>query len=393
MGDIDSFAITGASLPFGQGLGVQQVAGGVNGTLLQLLIEQKLFLNFDRETKIASIKNLSGAPVSVSLDGYTISSALGSINPGGWFSLDAQGIEGNTWTESDPNTITMNSLSESNSTMNSTIAAGGSLDLGTVYSQNFAGAQFNQELEDHEFIYNIDGRSVEGFVTYSGDKQYNNIVLTVDPNTREAVMQNESEISIEFDAYSIHSPSGSLLTTWNSLADQGASGGEWLEANPDPNRLSEIMTAFNTSTLDLNEGFNLGTLFGGSFTQDLKFQFLKAGVPIVIDGVEIYGDLPTVIDPNGGGGFNEADFNSDTFVDEVDLGIWEDNYGMTGATKADGDFDNNGVIDGRDFLGWQRNLGAVGPLVSASVASVPEPASLVLLVAGALGLAVRRRRR
>ncbi len=34
-------------------------------------------------------------------------------------------------------------------------------------------------------------------------------VLTVEPNTGEATMQNESEISIEFDFYFISSPSGS----------------------------------------------------------------------------------------------------------------------------------------------------------------------------------------
>ena len=73
----------------------------------------------------------------------------------------------------------------------------------------------------------------------------------------------------------------------------------------------------------------------------------------------------------------------------MDLAAWEGGYGTAaGATKAMGDFDNDGRILGVDFLGWQANVGAAA---QAAAAAIPEPASLVLLVAG-LGSFVAGRR-
>ncbi|HEX6960598.1 MAG TPA: PEP-CTERM sorting domain-containing protein, partial [Lacipirellula sp.] len=77
------------------------------------------------------------------------------------------------------------------------------------------------------------------------------------------------------------------------------------------------------------------------------------------------------------------------------------------ASSADGDYDNNNVVDGRDFLVWQRggspdslssadlaawqdNFGS-GVSAGAFVASVPEPGSALLIVVG-LGLAAVHKR-
>lgn len=74
-----------------------------------------------------------------------------------------------------------------------------------------------------------------------------------------------------------------------------------------------------------------------------------------------------------------ADFDANLAVDSNDLGIWQAGYGMSnGATKANGDANLDGSVDGKDFLILQEELGA--SLVSAATA-VPEPAcsSLFLL--------------
>lgn len=55
----------------------------------------------------------------------------------------------------------------------------------------------------------------------------------------------------------------------------------------------------------------------------------------------------------------EADFDGNGVVNSVDLGIWETNYGATGASKADGDADGDGVVSGFDFLVIQQQLGSV----------------------------------
>jgi hypothetical protein len=76
---------------------------------------------------------------------------------------------------------------------------------------------------------------------------------------------------------------------------------------------------------------------------------------------------------------------------------------VTYADDLPGDFDDDGDVDGADFLFWQidpnvgslsdweNNYGFVSPL-SAVTSAVPEPSSLVLIVAGLLGMGARRRK-
>ncbi len=85
------------------------------------------------------------------------------------------------------------------------------------------------------------------------------------------------------------------------------------------------------------------------------------------------------------------------------LADWEANYGMPIPQLA-GDFTGDGKVDGNDFLLWQRdpsvgslafwktNYGMGAPLSAAS-SSVPEPNSILLLAAGAAGLGMWRKKR
>ncbi len=381
-GGFSSVAFTGASLPLGRVGFLQQVAGGSNGSLLQLGIEQRLVLNVDRETRIASILNTASSPGSFSIDGYTLQSALGSINPGGWNSLDNQNTAGGTWFETGAGG-TANTLAELNPTTFSTLAPTASLTLGEVYDPNFV--TFGQETEDYVFTYRTaDGQSREGVVNYIGDKQYNNIVLTIDPATGGATMQNESELQISLDGYTIASESGSLLASYTSLEDQGAVDGAWLEANPTSNFLSEVMSECCT-TLNEGQGFELGTLFDTGGQPDVTFQFLIAGTPTIFDGVVVYGELPDVDPP---GPTLMGDFDKNGAVDGNDFLLWQANFGLTsGATQGQGDADGNGTVDGNDFLIWQANFGTVA---GGGAAAVPEPGCLALLLA-CLGVMVLRR--
>ena len=51
-----------------------------------------------------------------------------------------------------------------------------------------------------------------------------------------------------------------------------------------------------------------------------------------------------------------ADFNNSGGVNGVDLDAWEAGFG-TGTTKAQGDSDQDGDVDGQDFLRWQQQVG------------------------------------
>ncbi|MCA9230291.1 MAG: PEP-CTERM sorting domain-containing protein [Planctomycetales bacterium] len=87
-----------------------------------------------------------------------------------------------------------------------------------------------------------------------------------------------------------------------------------------------------------------------------------------------------------------ADFDEDTDVDGDDLVNWESGFGMSGsATHADGDADQDMDTDGFDFLVWQLQFGLQASSITASASpfSVPEPSTLLLLVAAVFGLQLR----
>lgn len=84
-------------------------------------------------------------------------------------------------------------------------------------------------------------------------------------------------------------------------------------------------------------------------------------------------------------GFASADFNRDGRVDGDDLVQWQEDYGLNG----DSDADRDGDSDGRDFLIWQRQFGLGIPLVAPT--TVPEPSSLLMILACASAAMIHRR--
>ena len=82
----------------------------------------------------------------------------------------------------------------------------------------------------------------------------------------------------------------------------------------------------------------------------------------------------------------------DCDTDEDDLATWLAGYGTTGMPgdlKAMGDADNDGDVDGADWLELQREYGVgVMPLAAANV--VPEPRVIYLVIVGASLITYRR---
>ena len=352
-------------------LSVEISAGGQHGQVGVLYLDQILTLTVNRASGAVALTNTGGTPVAI--DGYQITSALGGLNPGpggaNWTSLQ-QSI-GDNWRESPPNG-SINAIAELKSQGSTPISSAAPRSLGSVFQTPSTAPEFGVDLEDLAFTYfTPDGRSIYGIIEYSGPKVHNNFLLTVDPVSGAAAISNDSGFEIHVDGYNITSASNSLDSlAWMSLDETNRAGGDWSESNvvdgTAVGRLTELK-ATGAATFTINNGtsFNLGQLFNGT-EQDLVFEFLLEGETAFRTGAVRYASIQA------------------------------------------GDFDNDGDVDGRDFLKWQRgespnplspsdlsawqgNYGT-GASFSSALAAVPEPPAPTLLMLGMLAAAAIRRK-
>ncbi|MCC6491584.1 MAG: hypothetical protein IT424_01025 [Pirellulales bacterium] len=137
----------------------------------------------------------------------------------------------------------------------------------------------------------------------------NVLILKVDRNTGATILENALGGPINFDAYTIASPSGSLSGPWNSLQDQGLPN--WDEAdNASATRRTEFKTS-GTTALNAGSTRSLGALFapavptafGQEFGNDLSFNYSVPGSGTVSGIVEMSGarnNLVLTINPANG---------------------------------------------------------------------------------------------
>src|SRR5262249_39656686 len=85
-----------------------------------------------------------------------------------------------------------------------------------------------------------------------------------------------------------------------------------------------------------------------------------------------------------------GDYNGDGKVDAADYTVWRDTFGSTTDLRANGDNSgaSSGVVDQADYLIWVQNYGAAQ--AAGLAASVPEPASIMLLTTAAVGTIAAR---
>lgn len=209
--------------------------------------------------------------------------------------------------------------------------------------------------------------------------------LRVDPNTGAAsIMAGASANALDF--YEITSASGGLVAgAFNGvggdaglpLGDGSGNGWELGGANSatsltETYLASESTIAAGATTLPIGSIYNTGL-----DTRDLQFAYTDSA------GVTRLGFVEYV----SGGAL--PDFNSDSRVDGGDFLIWQRGVG-TGTTFAQGDANGDGAVNAADLAEWSASYGASA--VTASLGTVPEPATW-LLVSAAAGLAATAARR
>ncbi|MEM8946825.1 MAG: hypothetical protein AAGD11_16745 [Planctomycetota bacterium] len=97
---------------------------------------------------------------------------------------------------------------------------------------------------------------------------------------------------------------------------------------------------------------------------------------IVIEGITILAE--------------DADFDQDGDVDGADFLVWQRGVG-TGTSLADGDANGDGQVDGSDLAVWQSQYANTALMAQQAVAAVPEPTTTALMVS-ALSLVLTGRR-
>jgi hypothetical protein len=85
-----------------------------------------------------------------------------------------------------------------------------------------------------------------------------------------------------------------------------------------------------------------------------------------------------------------GDYNGDGTVDGADFLVWQRNLGTVATPSGSGaDGNGNGSVDAGDLDVWKDHFGETPP----PIAAVPEPATAMLALVGALALIQRRRSR
>ena len=121
-------------------------------------------------------------------------------------------------------------------------------------------------------------------------------------------------------------------------------------------------------------GYNSGE---GAFSAIAPVTVATAGANTLFKGVAF---APT-------GAKIPGDFTGNGMVDGDDLAKWKTDFGVGAGSDANGD----NATDGADFLIWQRQYGQGATIAAA--ASIPEPASLMLLSTASIAIVVASRRR
>ncbi|MCA9235881.1 MAG: hypothetical protein KDA44_10450 [Planctomycetales bacterium] len=202
------------------------------------------------------------------------------------------------------------------------------------------------------------------------------LTLVVDLDDGRAVLQNRTDEPIALISYSILSASGALRTSWSSLASRGNPA--WVEANPNSLALSEL-NATGSTTLAPGTETNLGEPW--DVTKALDLQLVYQGADGARrTGTIVYASLRDDLALSG-------DFDHDGIVDGADFLAWQREFNLPTTPFAGADDNGDGTVDAADLPAWAQGFGtpiAEWAAAATSSTAVAEPASAGIAAALAL---------
>ncbi len=138
---------------------------------------------------------------------------------------------------------------------------------------------------------------------------------------------------------------------------------------------------------DINLMLGVGPISGGVSASGNEIYDLDGSGMIDLSDRDLW--LANAASENGlGSPYNLGDANLDGTVDGVDFVAWNANKFSTSLSWDAGDFNADGFVDGNDFIAWNANKFTS----SDSVAAVPEPSCVFVMLLGMLGLIAAKRR-
>lgn len=374
-GAFASVSITGGDFLPGQFATLETTEVGAGLMRTTLALDALVYAEVDTDSGAITLKKSDG--VAVAVDGYSLTSDLGALNPNYTSPFDQATGD---WIEV---VSTANHLAGVEIEGSSAISDTLSLELPGAFAQ--VSAPLGTSLADVAFTYATpSGEVVQGEVVYVGNgvsSLSNDVVLIVDADGNTQ-LQNASGEPVAIEGYVIETAEGEIDTTgWTSLMDQTVDG--WVEAAASANLLSEV-DINHVINLATRSGFNLGDLFTGEIPTDLTFSYLLEGGVETTPGTVLFIDNVTLAGLEG-------DFNDDGVVDAADYTIWRDNLGASEALLAAGG-NGDGVIDIVDYQRWKANFGATADTFgSGALTATPEPSTLLLMLASCVAAAIGRR--
>ena len=113
----------------------------------------------------------------------------------------------------------------------------------------------------------------------------------------------------------------------------------------------------------------LGMAPAGTFAASYTLRFSDENIA----GTQNYKDLTLSLT---GSVILAGDFNRDGAVDTADYLVWRKQNGTSTTAFSGADADGSGAVDALDLGWWEQNFGMVAALGSGGMSTVPEPGAM-----------------